>query len=408
MIADRTIADRSRLFLMPALGALTAMAPMATDMYLPGLPALADDLAISPTSAQLTLSAFFFGFGGGQLLYGPLADRFGRRVPLLVGLVLFTGASLGCALAHSVDTLIVLRFLQALGGGAGPVLARASVRDLFGAGDRAARTLSTMVLIMGAAPLFAPLIGGQLLLIGGWRAIFVALSAFGAVCLVAVVLVLGETLPADQRLRVSAVGMIRSYGLLIGNRRYLGFALAAASITAGLFAYLTGSPFVFIKLYGVPAEDFGFLFAINVAGLLLGASINRRLVMRVGAHRLLSYALKVAAAAGLCLLAVALIGRGGLVALFVPLWCYISCMGFIGANAMACGLSLFPERAGTASALTGTLQFSIGALSGALVGLFNNGTALPMAAMIAIAGVSGLLIQRRLAPVAPPAPRRGI
>jgi len=255
------------------------------------------------------------------------------------------------------------------------------------------------VLIMGAAPLFAPLIGGQLLLVGGWRAIFLALGGFGAACLVAVFFVLGETLPFDQRLRISAVGMIRSYGLLITNRRYLGFALAAASITAGLFAYLTGSPFVFIKLYGVPAENFGFLFAINVAGLLLGASINRRLVMRVGAHRLLSYALTVAAAAGLSLLAVALSGRGGLVALFVPLWCYISCMGFIGANAMACGLSMFPERAGTASALTGTLQFSIGALSGALVGLFNDGTALPMAAMIALAGVSGLTIQRWLAPL---------
>jgi DHA1 family bicyclomycin/chloramphenicol resistance-like MFS transporter len=399
MTAFPSIAARREPLLMLALGALTAMAPMATDMYLPGLPALADDLAISPTRAQLTLSAFFFGFGGGQLFYGPIADRFGRRVPLIVGLVLFTGASLGCALAHSVDTLIVLRFLQALGGGAGPVLARASVRDLYGGGDRAARVLSTMVLIMGAAPLFAPLLGGQLLLVGGWRAIFLALSAFGAVCLVAVLLVLGETLPFDQRLRISAVGMIRSYGLLIANRRYLGFALAAASITAGLFAYLTGSPFVFIKLYGVPAEHFGFLFAINVAGLLLGASINRRLVMRVGAHRLLSYALTAAAVAGLSLLAVALIGRGGLIALFVPLWCYISCMGFIGANAMACGLSLFPERAGTASALTGTLQFSIGALSGALVGLFNDGTALPMAAMIALAGVSGLAIQRRLAPL---------
>jgi len=385
---------------MLALGALTAVAPMATDMYLPALPALADDLGISATGAQLTLSAFFFGFGGGQLIYGPLADRFGRRGPLLAGLALFTAASFGCALAESITTLIVLRFLEALGGCAGPVLARAAVRDLYG-GDRAARVLSTMVLIMGAAPLFAPLVGGQLLLFAGWRAIFLALSAFGAVCLIAVLFVLGETLPMERRLRASAVGMIRSYGLLLAEPRYLGFSLAAASITGGLFAYLTGSPFVFITLYGVPAEHFGFLFAINVAGMMLGASINRRIVMRLGAHRVLARALFGAAVSGVILLAVALIGRGGLVALFVPIWCFITCMGFVGANAMACGLSLFPERAGTASALTGTLQFTVGALSGALVGALNDGSALPMAAMIAVMGIAGLVIQRWLAPLSP-------
>ena len=392
-----TTADRPQTLLILALGALTAVAPMATDMYLPALPAPADDLGVAPTGAQLTLSAFFFGFGFGQLIYGPIADRFGRRVPLLVGLALFTAASFGCALAQSLPTLIVLRFLEALGGCAGPVLARAAVRDLYG-GDRAARVLSTMVLVMGAAPLFAPLLGGQLLLFASWRAIFLALSAFGAVCLVAVVCVLGETLPVERRLRASAVGMIRSYGLLLANRRYLGFSFAAASITGGLFSYLTGSPFVFIVLYGVPAEHFGFLFAINVVGLMLGASINRRIVMRLGAHRVLARALFGAAVAGIVLLAVALSGRGGLIALFVPLWCYLTCMGFVGANAMACGLSLFPERAGTASALTGTLQFTVGATCGALVGVLNDGSALPMAAMVALAGISGLLIQRRLAP----------
>ncbi len=383
--------------MIPALAALTAMAPMATDMYLPGMPALAADLGISATGAQLTLSAFFFGFGGGQLIYGPLADRFGRRAPLIAGLALFTAASLGCALAHDVRTLIVLRFLEAIGGCAGPVLARAAVRDLYG--DRAARVLSTMVLIMGAAPLFAPLVGGQLLLLAGWRAIFFALTAFGVVCLAAVLGVLGETLPAERRLRISALGMIRSYGLLLAQPRYLGFAFAAASISGGLFAYLTGSPFVFITLYGVPAQYFGLLFAINVAGLMLGASINRRLVVRFGPDRMLAHALLGTAIAGLVLVGVALIGRGGLIALFVPLWCYISCMGFVGANAMACGLALFPERAGTASALSGTLQFTVGATAGALVGVLNDGSALPMAAMIALMGCGGLAIQRWLAPL---------
>ncbi len=392
-----TIAGRPERILLLALGALTAMAPMATDMYLPGMPSIAADLGGTASQAQLTLSAFFFGFGGGQLIYGPIADRFGRRPVLLAGLGLFIVATFGCALADNIRTLIALRFLEAVGGAAGPVLARAAVRDLYG-GDRAARVLSTMVLIMGAAPLFAPILGGQLLLLAGWRAVFWALCSYGVVCVAAVALVIGETLPRERRLTSSAFGMIRSYGLLLSNKRYLGFALGGSSVYGGLFAYLTGSPFVFITLYGVPAERFGFLFAINVVGLMLGASINRRLVMRLGAHRLLSYALIAAAVSGATLLAVALIDRGGLVALFVPLWCFISCLGFVGTNAMACGLALYPERAGTASALSGTIQFTIGASCGALVGLLNDGTAVPMAAITALAGLSGLMIQRRWAP----------
>lgn len=379
------------------LSALTAFGPMSIDMYLPGLPSLATDLGVPASGAQLTLSAFFLGFGGGQLLYGPLGDRFGRQLPLLIGLGLFTAASVGCALATDLETLVLLRFIQALGGCAGPVLARAIVRDLYHA-DRAASVLSLMVLIMGAAPLFAPLIGGQLLLLWSWRAIFWLLAGFGTLCLVATAIVIGESLPAGQRSGSTLLGMILGYGQPLRHPRYIGYALSNALIYGGLFAYLTGSPLVFISLYGVPPQRYGLIFGANVIGLMLGATINSRIVSRFGVDRLLAQGVLAAAVSGSALAAVAATGAGGLPALLVPLFFYIASIGFVGANAIAGCLRLFPERAATASALAGTLQFLIGAISGSLIGALGNETALPMAGVIMLAGLCGLVVQRTLAP----------
>ena len=391
-----------RALLIPILACLTAFGPVSIDMYLPALPAIGGDLDADPAGVQLTLSAFFFGFGGGQLLYGPLADRFGRRRPLIGGLVLFIAASLGCALSRSLDALIAFRLLQALGGAAGPVLARAIVRDLYDR-DRAARVLSIMVLIMSLAPLFAPLLGGQVLGWLGWRAIFWALVVFGGGCVAGVLLGIPETLAVAKRLGGSAATMILGYAAPLFHRRFLGYALGGALIFGGMFAYITGSPFVFITLYGVRPEHYGLLFGVNVLGVMLAASINGRIVMRVGSDRLFALGIAIAAISGSILVTVAAVGWGGLLAMLVPLFCFISTVGLVGANGMAGCLGLFPDRAGIASALAGTLQFLMGAVCGTLVSLLSNGTALPMAAVMAVAGVLSFLVQRSLAPLPRPA-----
>jgi MFS transporter, DHA1 family, multidrug resistance protein len=377
------------------LGMLTAFGPLSIDMYLPALPALAASFGTSPSRVQLTLSAFFVGFGTGQLVYGPLADRWGRRPPLLGGVGLYVLASTLCALSPSVGLLTALRLLQGLGACAGPLIARAIVRDVYER-DRAARMMSLLMLVMGAAPLLAPLLGGQLLVTVGWRAIFWTLSAFGVLCLVTAGLGLPETLGPGQRSQGSLLGVLARYAELASHRSFLGYVLASASAYAGMFAYFAGSPFVFIQLYGIPAERYGFLFGLNVVGLMAGAALNSRLVLRFGSDALLRIGVTTAALSGIALVVVAAAGLGGLPGLVVPIFCFMTSLSFVGANAMAGALSSFPHMAGTASALAGTIQFAVGALSGAAVGALHDGTALPMGIVIAVAGVASLLLHRLL------------
>ncbi len=377
------------------LAALTAFGPLSIDMYLPALPTLAASFGAPASRAQLTLSAFLLGFGAGQLVYGPLADRWGRKPPLLGGVALYVVASALCAVSPGIGVLIGLRVLQGLGACAGPLIARAIVRDLYER-DRAARMFSLLLLVMGVAPLVAPLIGGQLLVAVGWRAIFWTLTAFGLFCLTGAWLGLAETLTADRRARVSLLGAVGRYAELLAHRAYLGYALSSGAAYAGMFAYFAGSPFVFIELYGVAPQHYGFLFALNVVGLMIGAALNSRLVLRLGADRLLRFGVTIAALAGGALVLAAATRIGGLPGLVVPLFCFIASLSLIGANAMAGALSSFPRMAGTASALAGTFQFGLGAVSGAAVGALHDGTALPMGAVIAVAGLASLLAHRLL------------
>ena len=377
------------------LGALTAFGPMSIDMYLPALPTVVASFGTSPSRVQLTLSAFFLGFGVGQLVYGPLSDRWGRRRPLLVGTGLYVIASLLCAVATGVEWLIPFRLLQGLSACAGPLIARAVVRDVYDR-DRAAYMLSLLMLIMGAAPLVAPLLGGQLLVASGWRSIFAVQGAFGALCFLAAWSGLGETLDETKRWRAGVPAMVARYGALLRSRVYVGYAVSSGAAFAGMFAYFAGSPFVFIRLYGVPPQNYGFLFALNIIGLMSGAAVNSRLVLRYGPDRVLRRGVAAVAAAGAVLLLAAITGWGGLAGLVIPLLVFISSISFISANAMAGALAGFRHVAGTASALVGTIQFGLGAVSAAAVGAFYNGTAVPMAAVIALAGLTSLLAHRLL------------
>ncbi|MFO1352133.1 MAG: Bcr/CflA family multidrug efflux MFS transporter [Gammaproteobacteria bacterium] len=377
------------------LATLSAFGPFSIDMYLPSLPALARSFATDASHVQYTLSAFLVGFALGQLIYGPLSDRTGRRRPLLFGVALYVLTSVSCALASSVTAMIVLRFAQGLGACAGIVVGRAIVRDRYES-DAVARTMSLIFMVMTVAPMIAPLLGGWLMVWLGWRAIFWFLAGFGALCWLAGAFGLDESLPAEKRLHGGAARILRDYAQLLRARRFLGYALSGGLVSAGMFAYIAGSPFVFIELHHLPPQHYGWLFGINVLGVTSASFINSRLVMRFGADRMLSVAVMVAALAGAALLLVATLGAGGLPPLLPPLFLFISCVGFSGANATAGALALYPQMAGTASALLGLAAFGLGALCGALVGLLHDGSALPMALVMAGAGLGAWVANRWL------------
>jgi len=367
------------------LGALSAFGPLAIDFYLPGFPAMALAFGTDEKHVQLTLASYFLGLSIGQLAYGPVADRFGRRIPLLFGVGLFTLASLACAFAPNLEWLIGARFVQALGGCAGMVLSRAIVSDKCNPVE-SAKVFSQLMLVMGLAPILAPMLGGLLVNVYGWQSIFLVLTVFSALSSLAVALGLPESMPADHP-RQPLSGAFAQYRRLLGDGVFLGHALTGGIAIAGMFSYIAGSPFVFIKLYGVPAEHYGWLFGINAAGFILTAQVNARMVGRFGPAWLLSRAVWVYLAAALVMLLIANLHTEKLWPLLVPLFVYIASLGFIIPNSSACAMTGQGRRAGSASALLGCLQFSVAAGAAALVGVLHDGTAVPMATVISICGV---------------------
>lgn len=361
---------------------LSAFGPLSMDMYLPSLPILAEYFGSSAAKAQLTLSAFTVGFAVGQLVYGPLSDRLGRKWVLVSGIALYVAASFACAVASDIDTLIAVRVLQALGGGAGVVLTRAIVRDLYSR-EAGARALSLMLLVPSLAALVGPFIGGHILLWADWRAIFWLLTALGAAILLLAALRLPETLPRDQRTTTGAARIVREYGIVIADRQALGYMLCGAFSFAGMFAQLSGTPFVYIELFGVAPEDFGYLFALNIVGIMLGSYVNSRLVTRFGIRRMLVFGTSLALLGGLSVALFATLGIGGLAAIVASIVVFMMPHNVVNANATAGALEKFPQIAGTASALLGAVRFATGAAVGAAVGILHDGTAVPMALVIA-------------------------
>lgn len=372
------------------LGALTAFGSLSIDMYLPSFPAIAKDMSTSLASVQLSLASFFIGLAVGQIFYGPITDRYGRKKPLYVGLGIYTVASLVCAFTKSVEMLILFRFLQALGACSGLVIARATVRDLFSQQDTA-KVFSLLMLIMGVAPIVAPLVGGYVSEFLGWRAIFILLALFSTLCLLAVIFIMPETHRPDGRVRIQ--DSVKIYGRILRDRHYMGYALAAASAQAGMFAYVTGSSFVFIDLYKIPAEDFGWIFGANALGLIFFSQVNGRLLLRFGYEQILRKSLLAIAFFSLILGLAGLLG-GGFWAIMIPLFLFIATMGMVSPNSSAGAMATQKRSAGSGSALLGTLQFTAAASASALVSKLHNGTVMPMVGIIAGCGALSLVIHR--------------
>lgn len=370
------------------LGALTAFSSMSIDMYLPAFPQMARDLGVPLGTVQLSISAFLFGSAAGQLFYGPLADRWGRRRPLLCGLALYVVSAVGCACVRTGEGLLFWRVVMAVGGGAGMVIARAVVRDLYDTAE-AARMFSLLMLVMGAAPILAPIAGGQLLLITGWRGIFGFLGVFGLISLVAAAAGLPESLPAERRIRRNFTEMTAIYGYLLRNRHFVRYAITLGCVAGINFAYISGAPYLFIELHGVSPQQFGLFFGANAFGLIGASQVNRRLLRRFSAQRILNAALTVNSVAAFLLTVAGMTGYGGFPAQVILIFVCLSMTGLLYPNVTALALAPFDKAAGSASALLGTIQYTLGATAGALVGMFHNGTAVPMTATMAACGVVG-------------------
>jgi DHA1 family bicyclomycin/chloramphenicol resistance-like MFS transporter len=375
-----TLPSRPRLALI--LGSLTAVGPLSIDMYLPAFPAIEAEFGGTPGIAQATLAAFFIGIAMGQLAQGPLADRFGRRAPLLAGSLLYTLATIGCAVAPGAQSFSLFRFLSALGGSAGMVIPRAVVRDV-AEGHAAAKLLSRLLLVMGAAPILAPSLGGLSLAVAGWRVIFWLLALYGLACLALVWFALPETLPAARRRRDSPAGIVLTYAAILRDPSFLAPALSACAGFGGMFAYIAGSPDAFIRLAGLTAAEFAVLFGANAACFIAAAQVNAWALGRSSPGRLLGWGVAAFVACSVALLGVALAGLSHPLALAAPVAGALASLGFVGPNATALGLQKQGARAGSASALQGTMTFGFGAISGAAVSLLADGTARPLAVALA-------------------------
>lgn len=370
------------------LGAMSAFGPLATDMYLPAFPAITIGFATDPASVQTTIATFFAGMAIAQLVFGPLADRFGRRPPLLVGLAIFVLGSVGCALTGDIGWFTLWRFVQGLGGCAGMVMARAIVRDI-SEGPAIIRLMSRLMLVVTLAPILAPSIGSLLLGLGGWRAIFWALVAYGAGLAVVVTRILPETLAPERRRRDSLGGILLVYARMLGNRHFMGLTLAGVLPMGGMFAYIAGSPFVFMELHQVEPAHYGFYFGANAVGIMAVSTLNAWLSTRMAPERVLLVGLISMASAGVAL--VLLANSGGFLGVALPLFVYVASIGMVMPVASALAMGSQGRTAGSASALIGTLQFGGGAIAGGIVGALHDGTAMPMAVVIALAGTGGLL-----------------
>ena len=382
--------DQKRLLIL-ILGLLTAIGPLSIDMYLPAFPVIAENLHTTVEQIGYSLSAFFIGVCAGQLLSGPLLDRYGRKKPLYVGLTLYIIASIGCALSGTANWLIGFRFLQALGGCVAMITPAAVVRDVFPV-EKSASVFSLLILILGVSPILAPTIGGILSSNWGWQPIFIVLAIICLLILLLVIFHLPDTYTPNPALSLHPRDIMSNFKEVIQEQQFITYSLSGNIAAAGLFAYLAGSPFVFMNIFHVSQQQYGWIFGLIAAGLITCSQLNNVLLKKFNSAQILKVVQFVQVCFGILLLGGTLAHAFNLYGFITVTLLFLSCQGFTFPNSAAMAMAPFSSNAGSASALMGSLQMAIGALASALVGVFFNGTALPLIIIMTSCCLGGFLL----------------
>lgn len=381
--------NRTRLIIL--LGLLSAIGPFSIDMYLPGFPIIAADLQTTPDMVAYSLSSYFIGICVGQMILGPLLDRYGRKRPLYGGLTLYIISSIGCALAPTIETLIFFRFFQAAGGCVGMVAPRAIVRDYFPVKENA-KIFSLLILIIGISPIIAPTAGGYITAMFGWHSIFILLAAITLAMLLAVIWLLPETKQPDPTFSLRPKPILASFRAVITHPQFYTYSLTGATASAGLYAYLAGSPFVFMDIYRVTGQQYGWIFALIAAGLIGSSQLNTLLLRKHTSENIIRTVISIQ-----CMVAIILVSGTwgswlGLNGTIACIFFYLCCQGFSFPNSSALSIAPFTKEAGSASALMGSIQMALGAFASALVGIFSDRTAMPMVGVMAGCSFTALII----------------
>ena len=384
-----SLTRRERVVYILVLGALTALGPFTIDLYLPAFPQLETDLETSTAAIQFTLTATTIGFALGQLLVGPWSDKVGRRLPLIVATTVHVAASIGVAMAPDITWLMAFRVLQGIGAAAGGVVAMATVRDLFG-GYPLVRMLSRLALVTGLAPIAAPVIGSQLLLLTDWRGLFWFLAAYGVLVVIAAMVFIVETLPPARRSDPGHSTMGERYRSLFRDRIFIGVALIGGMTFSGLFAYLSASSFLFQDVYGLDPQQYGILFAVNSIGVVIGVQVSSRLAKHIGPQWILAVSTMVLLASSIAIVVLDLAGAG-LAGTVVPLWFFITACGFGFPCVQVLALVNHGKEAGTAASVLGAVNFGLAGLLSPIVGILGIDTAVPMGGVMAVTSAIAIL-----------------
>ena len=382
---------QSQFYLILILGLMSAIGPLSIDMYLPAFPSIAKALNTSVAKVTLSLSSFFVGISIGQLLYGPLLERFGRKIPLYFGLSLYAISSVACATAVSVEMLILFRFFQALGGCVGMVASRAMVRDLFDVKDNA-KVFSTLMLVIAVSPIIAPTLGGFITTYLGWRYIFIMLIIVIGLILTGIYFLLPDSKGPDASYSLKPAAILSSFGSIIKHPQFALFTFSGSIASAGLYAFISGSPFVFIEFFKVSQQHYGWFFGFVASGLIGSSQLNGQLLKKYSSEQIIKIALYFQSAVAIVLVVIAILGMSELYTTVILVFLFLCCQGFIFPNASAMSMAPFGHNAGSASALMGFIQMSLGAFMSAMVSVLHNQTALPMTGVMAFCSVTASMI----------------